>query len=44
MAVLIPFIGSCTFDSGGERRLAVSMVEAKRSNLSYTRSIKSYDW
>ncbi len=22
MAILIPSIGSCTFDSGGERRLA----------------------
>ena len=28
MAVLIPSIGSCTFDSGGERRLA-ERLEAK---------------
>lgn len=28
MVVLIPYIGSCTFDTGGERRLA-ERLEAK---------------
>jgi hypothetical protein len=31
MAVLIPSIGSCTFDSGGERRLA-ERLESKLEN------------